>query len=121
MAQSPPQEMLDLVEDELLLLLKDSETLTAALQDLPGKTKEAQDAAESILSRLAKAHEGILDNLDSLEDYLPFERSATQARSSAHLAKTDLEAAKSTLDALFDKVQLEEEEISYDHKKVRRM
>jgi hypothetical protein len=93
---------LDMVEDELLSILKDASNMVTNLKELStngGDTKESiiQESATSIFSRLVKVQDGLLDNIDSLQDYLPFERSATKSRLKAQQARSDLEAANSIL------------------------
>ena len=92
------RDVLDVVEDEILLLLKDSEALLSHLKDLPEKEQAVTDVAKSLLEHLSKAQEGLLDNITLLADYLPFEYSATQSRLRSRQAKADITAACSALE-----------------------
>jgi hypothetical protein len=92
------RDTLDIVEDELLLLLKDSEVLLSCLKDLPNMEEAAKEAAKSLLDHLAKVQDGLMDNVNLLADYIPYERSATQSRLRARQAKADLTSACSALE-----------------------
>ena len=92
-----PVDPLDAVENEILELVKDAERMTEALRDLPDKEQVAGEAASTVIERLAKIQDGLLDNINLLAEYIPFERSATQSRLKARQAKTDLEAANFSL------------------------
>ena len=83
----PRRDSLDLVEDEILLLVKDSEALLNSLKDLPGKEDAAKELGKSIMTHLSKVQDGLLDKLNLLADYMPYEQSTTQSRLKARQEK----------------------------------
>jgi hypothetical protein len=103
---------LDKVEDDLLLILKESETIINGLKNLPEKEKIVNDASLSIFSRLLKCQSCLLDNLDGLKEFMPFERSSEASHASATRARYDLINAKLSLEVINDAIELESEAVA---------